>query len=67
MCENEDEVKRLVLSGDVECGYVLPQNLEDAFADSNSRNLITDYEDGDAVTARIVDEVLYGTLFSCPY
>ncbi len=63
VCENEGEVKRLVLSGDVECGYVLPQNLEDAFADSNSRNLITVYEDGDAVTARIVDEVLYGTLF----
>ena len=63
MCENEDEVKRLVLSGDVECGYVLPRKLADTFTDSSSRNLITVYEDGDAVTARIVDETLYGTLF----
>lgn len=63
VCDSEDEVKRLVLSGDAECGYVLPQKLADAFTDSSSRNLITVYEDGDAVTARIVDEVLYGALF----
>ena len=55
ICENEDEVKRLVLSGDAECGYVLPQEL--------SEDQITVYEDGDAVASRVVDEVLYSILF----
>ena len=54
-CENEDEVKRLVLSGDAECGYVLPQELPE--------DQITVYEDGDAVASRVVDEVLYSILF----
>ena len=63
ICDNEEEVRRLVLSDDVECGYALSSELSEAITEKNSKNLITVYEDGDAVAARIVDEVLYSALF----
>lgn len=63
VCDSEEAVRRMVLRGEAECGYILPEGLTEKLTDGASNRAVTVYEDGDAVVSRLVDEVLFNILF----
>ncbi len=65
LCSSEEEVKQMVLRDKVECGYILPAQILEQMAQRKADGSIIVYEDGDAVAARVVDEVLFQKLFHC--
>lgn len=65
LCSSEEEVKQMVLRDKAECGYILPAQILEQMAQRKADGSIIVYEDGDAVAARVVDEVLFQKLFHC--
>lgn len=65
LCSSEEEVKQMVLRDKAECGYILPAQILEQMAQRKADDSIIVYEDGDAVAARVVDEVLFQKLFHC--
>ena len=65
LCSSEEEVKQMVLRDKAECGYILPAQILEQMAQRKADDSIIVYEDGDAVPARVVDEVLFQKLFHC--
>lgn len=65
LCSSEEEVKQMVLRNKAECGYILPAQILEQMAQRKADGSIIVYEDGDAVAARVVDEVLFQKLFHC--
>lgn len=63
MCESADEVERLVLRDEAECGYVLPETLTEDIMEGRANRSVTVYEDVDSVCVPIVNEVLFNVLF----
>ncbi|MDE7205666.1 MAG: hypothetical protein K2N90_00620, partial [Lachnospiraceae bacterium] len=63
MCDSADEVERLVLKDEAECGYVLPETLTENIAAGRANRSVTVYEDVDSVCVPIVNEVLFNALF----
>lgn len=63
VCDSEEAVRRMVLRGEVECGYILPEGLTEKLTGKEADRAVTVYEDGDAVVSRLVDEVLFNILF----
>ena len=63
MCESADEVERLVLRDEAECGYVLSGTLTEDIAAGRANRTVTVYEDVDSVCVPIVNEVLFQVLF----
>lgn len=63
LCESEEEVKRNVIQGKAECGYVLQEDLQKEFLDGDGDRTITVYKDADSTQTRVVNEVLFERLF----
>ena len=63
-CDSEDEVKQLVLQNDVECGYVLDENLKEEIQKGRGNHKIEVYEDSDAMLTEVINEILFEKLFS---
>ena len=63
MCESADEVERLVMRDEVECGYVLPETLTEDMVSGHANRTVTVYEDVDSICVPIVNEVLFNVLF----
>lgn len=63
LCESADEVERLVLKDEAECGYVLPETLAEDMVSGRANRTGTVYEDVDSVCVPIVNEVLFNVLF----
>jgi hypothetical protein len=58
-----EEVKKAVLKGEVECGYIIPKGLADSMVLQMSNGLVTVYQDDDSVATPITNEILYEKLF----
>lgn len=62
-CDSREQVVRAVLGGDVECGYLLPEDLTGRMIARRANNAITVLQDADAVAVPVVNEILFERLF----
>lgn len=63
LCDTEEKVKRLVMQGDAECGYVLQDGLLTDIAEGRGSWTVTVYRGADFVLTDVVNEVLFERLF----
>ena len=61
--QSEEQVKKAVLNGDVECGYILPEDLTEGIVSQRANQLVNVYQDADAVAVPIVNEILFERIF----
>lgn len=61
--DSEEDVRMAVLKGEVECGYVLPDGLKEQMIARRANQLVTVYQDEDAVAVPVVNEILFGRIF----
>ena len=61
--DNEEDVRKAVLKGEAECGYVLPDGLKEQVIARKANQLVTVYQDEDAVAVPVVNEILFGRIF----
>ena len=61
--QSEEQVKKAVLNGDVECGYILPEDLTEEIVSQRANQLVNVYQDADAVAVPIVNEILFERIF----
>ena len=62
-CESEEEVKRNVLQGNAECGYVLQEDLQNQIVTGKGNWSITVYESPDSMLTEMVNEVIFERIF----
>ena len=62
-CASEEDVKKQVLLGKAECGYILQDNLQNELLDGNGNWSITVYENEAATLTKLVNEVLFERVF----
>ncbi len=62
-CDSEEEVKRNVIQGKTECGYVLQEDLQNAISQGKGNWTVTAYEDADSTLTYVVNEVLFERIF----
>lgn len=62
-CASEENVKKQVLLGKAECGYILQDNLQNELLDGNGNWSITVYENEAATLTKLVNEVLFERVF----
>lgn len=60
---SEEDVKKQVLLGKAECGYILQDNLQNELLDGNGNWSITVYENEAATLTKLVNEVLFERVF----
>ena len=63
ICEDESEVTRHVMRGDVECGYILEEGLLEQIGQGKGNWTITAYHGSDSVLSAVVNEVLFERIF----
>lgn len=63
VCEDAEEVKRNVMRGNAECGYVLQEDLQKKIVAGNGVWSIEVYEKADSTMTRVVNEVLFERIF----
>lgn len=63
LCDSEEEVKRNVIQGKTECGYVLQEDLQEKILSGDTDNCITVYKDADTTQARVINEIVFERLF----
>lgn len=63
VCEDAEEVKRNVVRGNAECGYVLQEDLQEQIMAGNGVWSIEVYEKADSTMTRVVNEVLFERIF----
>ena len=63
VCEDSEEVKRNVVRGNAECGYVLQEDLQEQIMAGNGTWSIEVYEKADSTMTRVVNEVLFERIF----
>lgn len=63
VCEEVEEVKRNVMRGNAECGYVLQEDLQKKIVAGNGVWSIEVYEKADSTMTRVVNEVLFERIF----
>ena len=63
LVESVDEVKRLVLTGKAECGYVIPEDLFEAFLEDDWNWKVTAYEGPHSMFTGLMNEVLFSIIF----
>ncbi len=63
LCDSEEEVKRNVIQGKAECGYVLQEDLQDKILIEDADGCITVYRDADTTQARVVNEIIFERIF----
>lgn len=61
--QSEEELKRNVMQGKLECGYVLQEGLQNQILSGNGNWSITVYEKSDSTMTMMVNEVLFERLF----
>lgn len=61
-CENEQQVRDHVASRKAECGYLIPENLEQKIKSGSSRRSITVFSAPSTVTASLSTEVVFSEL-----
>lgn len=62
-CSSEEELKRLVLQGKAECGYILQDNLQNEILEGNGNWSITVYENEASTMTKLINEVLFERIF----
>lgn len=62
-CVSEEDVKKQVLLGKAECGYILQDNLQNELLDGNGNWSITVYENEESTLTKLVNEVLFERVF----
>lgn len=62
-CASEEDVKKQVLLGKAECGYILQDNLQNELLDGNGNWSITVYENEESTLTKLVNEVLFERVF----
>lgn len=62
-CASEEDVKKQVLQGKAECGYILQDNLQNELLDGNGNWSITVYENEESTLTKLVNEVLFERVF----
>lgn len=62
--DSREEVRKAVLSGEAECGYDLPSDLQKKLIEQNANRSIQVYEDGDAILTGVVNEVIFEKIFT---
>lgn len=63
VCEDVEEVKRNVMRGNAECGYVLQEDLQKKIVAGDGVWSIEVYEKADSTMTRVVNEVLFERIF----
>lgn len=63
VCEDAEEVKRNVMRGNAECGYVLQEDLQKKIVAGDGVWSIEVYEKADSTMTRVVNEVLFERIF----
>ena len=63
MCSDSEEVKRNVMRGNAECGYVLQEDLQEKIVAGDGVWSIEVYEKADSTMTRVVNEVLFERIF----
>lgn len=63
MLDRVEQVRQAVLKGEAECGYILPAGLSDNMMAHRANWSVTVYQDADAVTVPIVNEVIFEQIF----
>lgn len=63
LCGSDEDVRRAVLRGDAECGYVLPASLAQDMTALRAERGILVYQGADAVAVPVVNEILFGRIF----
>ena len=61
--DSSEQVRQAVLKGEAECGYLLPAGLSDNMMAHRANWSVTVYQDADAVTVPIVNEVIFEKIF----
>lgn len=61
--DSDEAVQNAVRKGDVECGYILPENLGDDMIAMRADREILVYQDADAVAVPVVNEILFEQIF----
>lgn len=62
-CDTEEAVKRCVMRGEAECGYVLQEDLLTAIGEKRGNWTVTVYRGADFILTDVVNEVLFRQLF----
>ena len=63
VCSDSEEVKRNVMRGNAECGYVLQEDLQKKILTGDGVWSIEVYEKADSTMTRVVNEVLFERIF----
>lgn len=61
--DSKEAVKKAVLKGEAECGYVLSEHMIQDIINARDISPIISYEDGDSIATQVVDEVLFNIVF----
>ncbi len=61
-CDSEEKVRQDVIRGKAECGYLIPDNLEEKITSNNS--LITVLNKDSSISTMVINELLCGEMFS---
>lgn len=66
-CYDEDQMRKDVLTGKAECGYIMPDDMPRKIAQFSSQKkhgIITAIVKKESISTKIVNEIIYGRLFS---
>lgn len=66
-CDDEIQMRKDVLTGKAECGYIMPDNMQKRIAQFSAKNkqgIITAIVKKESISTKIVNEIIYGKLFS---
>lgn len=61
--DDMQQLQKAVLAGDIECGYLLPEDLTEDIITRRANRSVRVYQDVDAVAVPIVNEVLFERIF----
>lgn len=61
--DTEEELKRSVLTGKTECGYILQEDLQKQIMQGRGSWAVTVYESADSTLTKLVNEVLFERIF----
>lgn len=63
LCSSPEEVKRNVIQGKTECGYILQEDLQKRFLSEDAEESIIVYKDADATLTNVVNEIVFEKIF----
>lgn len=66
-CDDESQMRKDVLTGKAECGYIMPDDMPQKivqFSSKKKQGIITAIVKKESISTKIVNEIIYGRLFS---